>query len=236
MSRKRRKKPHKSLGNSLPYRQAVARADQALKMNDGQVRSDNWQELAVEWFARSERDRSELARYIAAYELQLGVSWSREILRLEIFFQVEDSALVIVHYDRALSRYPRCALIEMWVADQLFRDNGDFWRARPMYRYAAAELPNFAKPRYELGFMSYLLGDFATALDWFNQAAARLTDDETELGARTFYNRGLMRYMLKDDRKAAIADIKRALKLMPDYPQAKEALRGLRGKMRWVPW
>jgi tetratricopeptide (TPR) repeat protein len=220
----------------VQYRQALAQADQALKMSDSQVGSDNWQELALEWFALGERDRSELARYIAAYEPQLGVSWSREILRLEIFFQVEDSALVIVHYDRALSRYPRCALIEMWVADQLFRDNGDFWRARPMYRYAAAELPAFAKPRYELGFMSYLLGDFATALDWFNQAVARLTDDETELGARTFYNRGLMRTILEGDKEAAIADVKRALKLMPDYPQAKEALRGLRGKLRWVPW
>lgn len=236
MSRKRRKKPHRSLGNSLPYRQAVDRADQALKMSDSQVRSDNWQELAMEWFAPSERDQSELARYIAAYEPRLGVSWSREILRLEIFFQVEDSALVIVHYDRALSRYPRCALVEMGVADELFRHNGDFWRARPMYHYAVATLPAFAKPRYELGFMSYLLGDFANALDWFNQAAARLTDDETELGARTLYNRGLMRYILEGDKKAAIADFMQALKLMPDYPQAKEALQGLRGKMRWVPW
>ena len=42
---------------------------------------------------------------------------------------------------------------------------------------------------------------------------------------------------LKDGgRPAVIAEIKKALKCMPDYPQAKEALRGLRGRVRWTSW
>ncbi len=50
------------------------------------------------------------------------------------------------------------------------------------------------------------------------------------------FNRGIVRYALDGDRKAAIADVQTALRLRPDYEQAKETLRGLRGKVRWSPW
>jgi len=124
----------------------------------------------------------------------------------------------------------------MWVADQVFRHAGDFWRARQMYLYAAAQLLDNAKPCYDLGFMSYLLGDFPGALGWFNQAAERIPDANPEMAARILYNRGIVHYLVEGDKDAAIADIEEALKRMPDYPQAKEALRGLRGKLRWLPW
>lgn len=73
-------------------------------------------------------------------------------------------------------------------------------------------------------------------MDRFNQAADRLAEDDVEVGARVFYNRGLVRYFLDGDKQAAIADVKEALRRKPDYPQAREALRGLRGRVRWVPW
>jgi len=122
------------------------------------------------------------------------------------------------------------------VADQVYRHAHDFWRARRMYQYALAELPGYVKPRYELGFMSYLLGDFPGALDWFNQAAALVADDDTGLGAQVFLNRGVVRYLLEGDKRAAIADVAEALRRRSDYPQAKETLRGLKGSPRWMPW
>jgi tetratricopeptide (TPR) repeat protein len=136
---------------------------------------------------------------------------------------------IITHYDRA---FTRCALVEMWVADQVFRHAGDFWRARQMCRYIVEQMPNHAKTYYKLGFMSYLLGDFSGALSWFNQAADRLADDRLSLAARVFYNRGIVRHLVEGDKEAAIADVEEALKRKPDYSQAKRALRGLRGKFR----
>ena len=204
--------------------------------NNVDIRPDNWQQFALEWFTPNEPERGELTRYVADHEHRLGVAWARELLRLEVFFQAADHSQIIAHYDRAFSRYPRCALIEMWVADQVFRHGGDFWRARRMYRYVMDHLPNRSKPYYELGFMSYLLGDFPGALDWFNQAADRVRDDDVEMGARIFYNRGLVRYFLNGDRETAIADVQEALRRKPDYPQAKQALRALRGIVRWSPW
>jgi len=243
MSRKprKRKRPRQAQSRQrsrMPsvYQRNIHQADDILAGEGVEIRPDNWQQLALDWFVPNEPERGELARYIADHEPELGVSWARELLRLEVFFQARDYAQIIAHYDQAFSRYPRCALVEMWVADQIFRHAGDFWRARQMYRYVVDHLPYHPKPYYELGFMSYLLGDFVGALGWFNQAAEQVTDDDVEMGARVFYNRGMVRFALDSDREAAIADVQEALRRKPDYPQAKEALRGLRGRVRWVPW
>jgi tetratricopeptide (TPR) repeat protein len=237
MSKRKSRRPRRSPGISTSiYRQGVREADRVLSENGVEVRSDNWQQLAMDWFAPYEPERSELARYMGAHEGRLGVAWAREVLRLEIFLQAEDHVQVIAHYEHAFSRYPRCPLVEMWVADQVFRHGGDFWRARQMYYYARDNLIEDPKPHYELGFMSYVLGDFPGALDCFNQAAALVADEDAELGARIFYNRGLVRYLVDGDRKAALADVEEALRRFPDYPQAKKALRGLKGRLRWVAW
>jgi tetratricopeptide (TPR) repeat protein len=221
---------------SSGYRRNVQQADAVLAHNGAEVRADNWQELAMEWFAPKEPERSALAAYIATHEDRLGVAWAQEVLRMEVFFQAGDHLQIVEHFERAFARYPRCAVMELWVADMVFRHGGDFWRARRMYRYALETLPDHPKPYYELGFMSYLLGDFPGALDQFNRAAERLREDDNEMAARVFYNRGLVRYFLDGDKQAAIADVQEALRRKPDYPQAKDALRGLRGKARWVPW
>jgi tetratricopeptide (TPR) repeat protein len=207
-----------------------------LARNGVEIGDDNWQALVLEWYVPQEPERSMMARYIAEYELD--ADWAREVLRMEVYFQAGDYAQIIEHHKRAFSRYPRCALVEMWVADQVFRYAGDFWRARPMYHYAIAHLPEHPKPYYEMGYMSYVLGDFQGALDWFDQAAERVSDAYGEVAARVFYNRGIVRYFLDGDKKAVVADMQEALRYKQDYAQAKQALRGLRSwrEMRWVPW
>jgi tetratricopeptide (TPR) repeat protein len=204
--------------------------------NGAEIRPDNWQQIALDWFTPREPERSALARYIAAHQTKLGVAWARELLRLEVFFQVKDDQAIVEHYARAFRAYPRCALIELWVAGHILRQSGDVWRVRQMYLNAAAELPTFAKPFYELGFLSYLLGDFPGALEQFDQAAALVAADDVELGARIFYNRGLVRFALNADQQAALADVEEALRRKPDYAQAKEALRAFKSRARWVPW
>jgi tetratricopeptide (TPR) repeat protein len=236
--RKRRKSRRRESRAPSLYVQKVRRADVTLTQNSVEIRDDNWQEAALDWFVPKEPERTMLARYIAEHEDKLGVAWARELLRMEVYFQVGDHEQIIEHYDRAFARYPRCALVEMWVADQVFRLAGDFWRARPMYRYAIAHLPEHPKPYYEMGYMSYVLGDFDGALSWFNQAAERVSDAHGEIAARVFYNRGIVRYFLGGDKETVIADMKEALRYKRDYVQARQTLRGLRGRreVRFVPW
>jgi tetratricopeptide (TPR) repeat protein len=235
---KSKRKSHRSSNpaGSGAYRQGIRQADEIIAKEGAEIRLDNWQQLALDWFAPHEPDRSALAHYIATYRDRIGVAWAHEVLRLQVFFDAQDYERIVEHHDRAFRSYPRCALIEMWVAGYIMRTSGDFWRARQMYWNAAAELPSFAKPHYELGFMNYLLGDFPGALGQFDQAATLVAVDDVELGSRIFYNCGLVRMALQRDRQAAIADVEEALRRKPDYAQAKEALRAMKGKPRWIPW
>jgi tetratricopeptide (TPR) repeat protein len=234
---KRKSRDHSTKAESQSgYSYWIRQADEILAKNGADVRIDNWQQLALDWFTPREPDRSALARYIAAHHTKLGVAWARDVLRLEIFFQVKDDVAVDEHYARAFRSYPRCAFIELWVAGYLLRQRGEWWRVRQMYLNAAADLPTLAKPFYELGFMNYLLGDFPGALDQFNRAAVFVSADDAELGSRIFCNRGLVRLAMNGDKQAALADVEEALWRKPDYLQAKEALRALKGKARWVPW
>ena len=236
--RKGRKSRRRKSRTPSIYMQNIRQADETLTQNDVEIRDDNWQALVLEWYTPEEPERSMMSRYIAEHEDKLGVGWAREILRMEVYFQVQDYEQIIEHHKRAFPHYPRCALVEMWVADQVFRHEGDFWRARPMYQYAIAHLSEHPKPYYEMGYMSYLLGDFDGALSWFNQAAEGVSDADGEIAARVFYNRGIVRYFLGGDKETVIADMKEALRYKRDYIQARQTLRGLRGrrKVRFVPW
>jgi tetratricopeptide (TPR) repeat protein len=239
-SRPRRPKPKPAAASrpGFDYGWAIGQADEVLARNKVAVRPDNWQQIALDRAAGTERDRDALARYIEAYEDRLGVAWAREMLRQEVFFQAEDHDAIIAYYDVSLACYPLCALVEMYVAEQIARHGGDWWRARPMLLYAAEHLPDYARPRYELGFLHHLLGDFPGALRWFDRAEALLADEDFGFEAsRLYYNRGMVRLMQTGDRDAAIADLKQALHHDPAYAQARANLRTLqRGEVHWAPW
>jgi tetratricopeptide (TPR) repeat protein len=118
----------------------------------------------------------------------------------------------------------------------MMHHGADWWRARSMLLYTAEQLPDHARPCHELGFQHYLLGDFEGAVGWYDEAITRLVEDEVDLGAQVYLNRAVTHFAAGGDRRTAIAGVKSALRLKPDYSQAQEALRAMRGKIRWTPW
>jgi tetratricopeptide (TPR) repeat protein len=218
------------------YRQALQDADQVLADEGVELGADTWQEMALEWFTSDERELENLAGYMAAHEGRLGPRWARELLRLGLFAHEEYHEASLTHYQRVMARYPRCAVVELWVATVMAYHSTDWWRTRSMLLYTVEQFPDHARPRYELGFQHHLLGDFAGAVAWFDEAAARLVEDEVDLGAQVYLNRAIAHISNGGDRKTAIAGIKEALRLKPDYVKAQEALHKLGGKVRWTPW
>ena len=83
--------------------------------------------------------------------------------------------------------------------------------------------------------------DIQTADEVIAQTGAEIRPDnwqqnDATLAPRIFFNRGIVRFALQGDRQAALADVSEALRRKPDYAQAKEVLRTLQGKSRWLPW
>jgi tetratricopeptide (TPR) repeat protein len=199
----------------------------------------NWRELVLDWFTATEPGRTAMTRYIDAHAPELGVEWTREMLRLEVFFQAQNNLQIVEHYYRALTDYPPCPYLETEVAGPLIRYGGDLWTARVLLRHAIDHLPDHPKPYYDMGYLSHLLGDVPGALDWYNRGLPLFGEEEPEMKARLLYNRSIVRYHLDGDRDAAIADLERALELYPDYLQARhtlDALRGESGEVRLLPW
>jgi hypothetical protein len=136
MSRKKKDK-RKSRGRSrrstrptaadYAYRKAVREADRALAESQVEIGADNWQEVALDWFTADARDRGELSSYIGSHKSRLGIGWARDLLRLEVFLRAGDHEAIMAHHDRAMTRYPRCALVDTWVAEQIGRQGGDWW-------------------------------------------------------------------------------------------------------------
>jgi tetratricopeptide (TPR) repeat protein len=218
------------------YRQALREADQVLAEDGVELGAGTWQEMVLEWFTSDEREQENLTGYMAAHEGRLGPRWARELLRLGIFLDEEYHEASLTHYDRVLARYPRCEVVELWMATVMVRHSTDWWRTRSMLLYAVEQLPDHARPRYELGFQHHLLGDFAGAVAWFDEAVARLVEYEVDLGAQVYLNRAVNHLAHGGDRKTAVAGIKEALRLKPDHDRAQAALRRLEGKRRWRPW
>jgi tetratricopeptide (TPR) repeat protein len=236
--RPRRRREQESLPglSAAEYRRAVREADRVLAESGLEVRTDTWQGVALEWTATEERDRQALKAYMAAHEEALGTRWTRDLLRLEAFLQADDHEATLAHYERAMVRYPRCALVELWVGAVMMHHSTAWWRARSMLLYAAERLPENAAPCQALGLQHYLFGDFEGAVGWYDEGISRLVEDEADLAARLTLNRAVTHLAAGGDRKTAIAGVKKALRLKPDYIQAQEALRALRGKIRWTPW
>lgn len=218
------------------YRQALREADQMLAEDGVELGAETWQAAALDWFTSDEREQESLAGYMAAHEDRLGPRWARELLRLGLFVQDEYHEATLTHYDRVMARYPRCPVVELWVATMMGHHSADWWRTRSMLLLAVEEFPDHARPRYELGFQHHLLGDFEGAMGWLDEATARLVEDELDLGAQVYLNRAVNHLAHGGDCKTAIAGIKKALRLKPDYVQAQAALRKLGGSGRWRPW
>ncbi len=230
MSKRKSRSRHATRGRaSATYREGLREANRILHEHYTLPDQDSWQEIALEtWTPAGTPDREAFNHYITKYADQLGIAWANAVLKLDIFLQAKDSACVVEHYDRAFQRYPRCALIEIWVTDHIFYHLGDFWRAREMYVYQADTLPTHPKPRYELGFLHHIIGDHEESLRWFNEAVPLLEGQEHNFQAQVYFNRGLIRYMLHSHDKHALADIRQALKLRPDYAEAQQVLKAIK--------
>ncbi len=212
------------------------RADQKpVRTVKQEITAENWKDQVKAEIAQPKSVAQNFAAYVDEHADQLGPEWAAHFLDF-MENAWEDAERLIEIYEQELSRYPFCYIIEANVADA-YRDYfGWMNRAKKKYREATALAPDLAIGHYGLGQIYHQLGLFDRSLQEFELAARYAGHDEKELAARSTFNIGAFKSQ-RGNNKEAKRYIEKALELMPDYPQAKEALHKLNRKHhRQLKW
>lgn len=230
--KRKRKRPAKR----RPRSQQRVRADQKPTQSAKQeISAENWKDLVKAEIARPKSVAQNFAAYVDEHADQLGPEWAAHFLEF-MENTWEDAERLIEIYEQELSRYPPCYIVEANVADAYRHYFGWMNRAKKKYREATALAPDLAIGHYDLGQIYHLLGLFDRSRQEFELAVHHAGDDENELAARSIFNIGIFKSRGGNNREAR-RYIERALELMPDYPQAREALRMLnRRRHRRFKW
>jgi tetratricopeptide (TPR) repeat protein len=200
-----------------------------------EITAENWKDLVKAEIADPKSVAQDFAAYVNEHADQLGPEWAAHFLDF-MENTWEDAERLIEIYEQEVSRYPLCYIVEVNIADAYQHYFGWMNRAKKKYREAAALAPDLAIGHYDLGQIYYRLGLFDRSRQEFELAAHYAGDDENELAARSNFNIGIFKSQ-SGNNKEAKRYIEKALDLMPDYPQAREALRVLnrehRRRFRW---
>lgn len=231
-SKKRKKWKDKRRPRSQRQVGADQKAAQTVRQ---EITAENWQDLVKAEIAWPKNAAQYFAAYVDKHADQLGPEWAVHFLEF-MENTWHDAERLLEIYEQELFRYPPCYIVEANVADAYFHYFGWINRAKKKYRKAVALAPDLAIGHYNLGQIYHLLGLFDRSLQEFELVVRYAGDDENEVAARSTFNIGVFKSQRGDNREARHC-VERALELMPDYPQAREALRMLdREHRRWFRW
>ncbi|MFQ6057665.1 MAG: tetratricopeptide repeat protein [Anaerolineae bacterium] len=189
------------------------------------ITAENWQEKAKETIVEPRALAENFAAYVDANADKLGPKWAALLMTFQDYLW-EDAERVVALYEQGLAAYPPCHFVEANMGDVYFQYFGQINRAKRHYKAAAALGPDLALAHYSLGQVYHLLGIFDRAEAEFELAAQCAGEDENEVAARSLYNVGAF-HINRGAYEEGERYIRRALALLPDYPQAQEALRQL---------
>ena len=160
---------------------------------------------------------------------QITLEWGCLIL-LFIKANAERDVSDMERYYRFLKNYPANYLTEFTMADLELKYYGNLFKARDKLFKALELKPNDANCYYSLGLIYNLLGTFCKSIEHYENAVLHSQSSNTpaELKARSLYNIAAMKINLGQNFRDAERLLKEALKEMPDYDLARQALRTIR--------
>lgn len=199
-------------------------------MYDIDITDENYVDLILNELERP----PSLLDYIKNY-----VEINREVIDFEwgclmfLFIKAEDEKNVfdIEKYYDLLRKYPADWFTEVSIAELQFNYYGNLFKALEKFRTALKLKPGDAHCHYNLGLVCHLLGLFDKSAEHYEKAALNYekTNFPHDLKARSLYNIAVYEINIKGNHEKAGELLKEALREMPDYPEAKIALRKVRG-------
>jgi len=233
MARRKKGKKRRKRRSRRPAKLDIQREIARTLEREG-ITAENWREKVKKAITEPRAMAENFAAYVDANADELGPEWAALLMAFQDVLW-EDAERVVALYEQGLAAYPPCHFVEANMGDVYLQYFGQINRAKRHYKAAAALGPNLALTHYDLGQVYHLLGLFDRAEAEFELAARCAGEDENEVAARSLYNVGVF-HINRGEHLEGERYIRRALALMPDYPQAQEALRQLtrRGPRRFL--
>jgi len=151
-----------------------------------------------------------------------------------LFIRADEEKYVpdIERYYKLLERYPPNCFIEVGMAELQLRYYGDIFKARNGFFKGLELRPDDAYCHYNLGFIHHLLGVFDKSCAHYEKAIInhQIANKPKELKARALYNLAVIKINRERDYEEAEMLLKESLAAMPQYPEAKRALKQI---MQW---
>jgi len=144
----------------------------------------------------------------------------------------EKYALDFEKYYKLLERYPPNWFSEVGLAELQLRYYGNIFKARDGFLKGLELKPDDAHCHYNLGFVYHLLGVFDKSFGHYEKAVInyQTANKPKEIKARSLYNLAIFKINVEHDYGEGERFLKEALGVMPQYPEAKRALK----QIRWL--
>lgn len=167
--------------------------------------------------------------YMARNKDVITLNWGCLIF-LFIKADQEKDVSDIERYYRLLEKYPVNWFTEVVMAELELRYYGNLFKAKDRFYRALKLRPNDAHCHYNLGLVYHLLGVFDKSAEHYEKAVIhhKNANKPSEVKARSLFNLASYKINIEHDYKEAKKLLNDALREMPDYPQAKHALRQIR--------
>lgn len=187
------------------------------------INSCNYKQVIREMLAWPTQTKEYLEKYMEnnIIDFNWGV-----LFYLLIRKDIEGKYIEIKDLYQKLKKYPPSYFNEYIMAKVLFRFEGNLLLARKKYLTALNLKIDDGLCYYELGFLTYLLGDFATAYTYYLKAVtnASSVSKVKETKVKSLYNLAFLEFKINSNLQKAKNFLKEALGLIPDYTQAEVLL------------
>lgn len=207
--------------------------EKLLLENYGQkIDHSNYTDLILEGISGHKAIYRYLKNYMKNNKELLDLNWAKQMLLFIIAFN--DKNLELAHEcDKALKKYPDNYFVEAVMADISLRFYGDLFKARDKYLKALSLYDRDALVYYNLGLIYYLLGMFEKSMEFYNKSLDYINkmDNKEFIKSKCLYNIAVCEMNYNNNYKEAEKLLKRSLKLMPDYEEAKLLLEKLKNVM-----
>jgi tetratricopeptide (TPR) repeat protein len=195
------------------------------------ITDENYVDLILEELKRPPSILDYIKNYVKTNNEVVDLEWGC-LMFLFIRADQEKHVSNIEKYYELLRKYPANWFTEVSIAELQLTYYGDLFKALEKFHTGLKLKPGDAHCHYTLGLIYHLLGVPNKSVEHYENAALHYENSNFphDLKARSLYNIAVYEINIKEDYEKGEKLLKEALKEMPDYPEAKTALRQIWGR------